>query len=69
MGKPVQPGSCESFGTEDLGPLFKGQVCCQEEAVSLFDPYVRWLRESLKKSWFLYDIRKQDKVGGVMFDP
>ena len=32
MGEPVQQGSGQAFGAEDFGPLFKGQVCGDQEA-------------------------------------
>ena len=35
MGKPVQQCAGKPFGGEDLGPLFEGQIACDQSGCAL----------------------------------
>ena len=35
MGEAIEKGSCETLGSEHLGPLIEGQVACDDDRALL----------------------------------
>ena len=70
VGEAVEQGACEALGTEDLGPLMKGNIAGNQRGgafVTLADEFEQQLGACLRQWHETQFVDDQQLVGGQLF--